>query len=97
MTNATLYEINKKDFDLLLEKHQAFQKLAFQTLVNELQKYQHLNDLLITTKGTERYLKFRERYPDFVQEVPQKYIANILGMEPRHLSRIRRKLAITAK
>lgn len=58
LTDAKLYEINKKDFDLLLENHQAFQKLAFRTLVNELQKHQHLTDLLITTKGTERYLKF---------------------------------------
>lgn len=97
LTDAAVYEICKKDFDLLIENYPVFQKLAFKTLVEELQKYQYLTDLLITTKGTERYLKFRERYPDFIQEVPQKYIASILGMEPRHLSRIRKKLAVHPK
>ena len=97
LTDATVYEINKDDFDTLIENYPVFQKLAFRTLVGELQKYQYLTDLLITTKGTERYLKFRERYPHFIQEVPQKYIASILGMDPRHLSRIRRKLTAHPK
>lgn len=97
LTDAVVYEIDKARFDLLIEKYPAFQKLAFRTLVEELQKYQYLTDLLITTNGTERYLRFRQKYPHFIQEVPQKYIASILGMDPRHLSRIRRKLAVQQK
>lgn len=97
LTDAVVYEIDKAKFDGLIEKYPEFQKLAFRTLVDELQKYQYLTDLLITTKGTERYLRFRQKYPQFIQEVPQKYIASILGMDPRHLSRIRRKLAVHPK
>lgn len=97
LEDSVVLNITKKDFDLLVDKHPAIQKFVIKILTQELQKYQLLTDLLITTKGTERYLKFRQLYPDMVQEVPQKYIASILGMKPRHLSRIRRKIASEGK
>lgn len=41
----------------------------------------------------ERYIKFIEAQPDIVNRVPGKYIANILGITPVSLSRIRKRLA----
>lgn len=38
------------------------------------------------------YLMFRDRYPDFVQRVPQYLLASFLGLTPEYLSEIRRKL-----
>lgn len=48
---------------------------------------------LLTTNAEERYLNFQKKYPQFESQVPQKYIASMLGIEPRHLSRIRKKIA----
>jgi CRP-like cAMP-binding protein len=39
----------------------------------------------------ELYLHFAERYPDFVQRVPQYLLASFLGFTPEYLSEIRRK------
>ncbi|WP_194975847.1 Crp/Fnr family transcriptional regulator [Aquiflexum lacus] len=43
----------------------------------------------IALSAEERYRWMLEHYPRFNQEVPDKYIASMLGITPRHLSRIR--------
>ena len=46
----------------------------------------------LTENATERYLKFRENYPDLLTRVPQRYIATYLGIQPESLSRIKNVL-----
>lgn len=41
----------------------------------------------------ERYIRYVEANPEIVNRVPDKYIANILGITPVSLSRIRRRIA----
>lgn len=48
---------------------------------------------LIAGDGEARYRYMIERYPDFLLALPQHYLADMLGLAPRHLSRIRNKLA----
>ncbi|WP_194778331.1 Crp/Fnr family transcriptional regulator [Pararhodonellum marinum] len=43
----------------------------------------------IALSAEERYRWMLDHYPRFNQEVPDKYIASMLGITPRHLSRIR--------
>lgn len=45
----------------------------------------------IALTAEQRYQWMLENYPRFNQEVPDKYIASMLGITPRHLSRIRAK------
>jgi len=45
----------------------------------------------------ERYIKLVESKPDIVNRVPNKYIANVLGMTPVSLSRIRKRIALKKK
>lgn len=37
----------------------------------------------------ERYISFRDKYPDLIQRVPQKYLASYLGVTTVSLSRIK--------
>ncbi len=46
----------------------------------------------ITLSPTQRYQKLLENEPHLLQEVPLKYIASILGVTERHLSRIRKTI-----
>lgn len=41
----------------------------------------------------ERYLDFIKENPDIINRVPNKYIANVLGITPVSLSRIRKRIA----
>jgi CRP-like cAMP-binding protein len=45
----------------------------------------------LTLTAEERYEQFAEKYPDFLQRVPQFAIASYLGMTTQYLSRIRNK------
>jgi hypothetical protein len=44
---------------------------------------------LIALNAKNRFEYLRNRYPKLVMNVPDKYLASILGIEPRHLSRLR--------
>jgi len=46
----------------------------------------------LTLPARERYLKFREQYPDIDQRVPQYMIASYLGITKEFLSKIRSQL-----
>ena len=46
---------------------------------------------LYNLSGEERYHLFNQRYPEFVQRVPQYLLASFLGFTPEYLSEIRSK------
>ena len=48
----------------------------------------------ISLSAKERYLKFRETYPEFEQRVPQYLIASYLGITKEFLSKIRNQLTM---
>jgi CRP-like cAMP-binding protein len=50
-------------------------------------------DSFILQSPEERYLDFIRTKPDILNRVPNKYIANILGITPVSLSRIRKRIA----
>jgi CRP-like cAMP-binding protein len=41
----------------------------------------------------QRYVKYIEDFPDMYNRVPDKYIANVLGITPVSLSRIRKRIS----
>ena len=41
----------------------------------------------------ERYKKYMKDYPNVINRAPDKYIANVLGITPTSLSRIRKRIA----
>jgi CRP-like cAMP-binding protein len=50
-------------------------------------------DGLMLSAG-ERYKKMMYKEPDLVQQIPMQYLASIIGVTPRHLSRIRNNLRL---
>jgi hypothetical protein len=41
----------------------------------------------------QRYHYFRERFPRFLEKVPQKYIASMIRIKPESLSRLRSRIS----
>ncbi len=50
-------------------------------------------DDFILLSPEKRYLKFMQQHPELLNRVPHKYIANVLGITPVSLSRIRKRIA----
>lgn len=47
---------------------------------------------LVMLNADERYLQFRDDYPDLEQRIPQYHVASYLGITPTQLSRVRAKV-----
>lgn len=85
--------MSRDEFFALKADFQEIQHLWVSKLETEMTGYERRVMQLITTNAEKRYLDFIETYPEYAKSIPQKYIASMLGIEPRHLSRIRKKLA----
>ncbi len=46
----------------------------------------------IILNAQERYKKMLVKEPDLIRQIPMQYLASILGVTPRHLSRIRNNI-----
>jgi CRP-like cAMP-binding protein len=94
LENSELYEI---DFFVLQEILNANHKYndARRFFITEalIQSLNALDDFILLTPE-ERYLKFMEENPALLNRVPIKYIANVLGITPVSLSRIRKRIAL---
>jgi CRP-like cAMP-binding protein len=90
-----LYVASKEDFYKLKEKFLEVSHLWTLSLEKEMIGYEHRVFQLISNDAEKRYLNLLELYPQFIREVPQKYLASMLGIEPRHLSRIRKRIVFS--
>jgi CRP-like cAMP-binding protein len=67
-------------FRLLIQKaYAAFQNRVLQSL---------------SMDAEERYLRFRNMYPDIDQQIAQKHIASYLGMSAEFLSKIKKRIVL---
>jgi len=88
------------DYDLIQSiiaenpKLETNRKFIFHYLMKE--ALQRIDSFVLCTPE-ERYLKFVQSNPDIINRVPNKYIANILGITPVSLSRIRKRIALRKK
>lgn len=89
LEDTELFQLTFTDWGKLCENYPQLQKYWSATLLDLCGCYEsRLHSLLINdAEGRYRYLL--ERYPEFILHVPQKYVAEMLGIAPRHLSRIR--------
>jgi CRP-like cAMP-binding protein len=75
-------------------KLEANRKFILQNLLKE--ALQRVDSFVLQTPE-ERYLGFIKEYPDIVNRVPNKFIANVLGITPVSLSRIRKRIVTKKK
>jgi CRP-like cAMP-binding protein len=97
LEDTQVYLIRKK---ALLELYQKCSKYeTFGRMMTELVALRATDIAmsLSSDKPEERFQKLIKSRPDLFQRVPQKYIANFLGISPESLSRIRNRILQKAK
>jgi CRP-like cAMP-binding protein len=85
--------ISKTNLQRLYEevpKFERFFRILFQNAL--VAQFQRIDQNLSMT-ADEKYLQFRQKYPQLEQRLPQKQIAAFLGITPEFLSMVRRKIA----
>ena len=92
LTDCTLLHVNISVFSKIKNSHPDFEKVQLQLVLQFVDRSFKLKRQMTHMSPTERYLWFAENRPEFIENVPQKYIASFLGMTPVSLSRIRSKI-----
>lgn len=92
MEDSTVYIISKKSLGKLYKdcpKYETFGRKMAEGVANRATR---IAISLSSDKPEERYLNLINTRPDFFQRIPQKHIANFLGISPESLSRIRSRI-----
>ncbi len=89
LSDAGLLMIHFDDLVKLKTNNEAFRNFYIGALENLAVGMDETRSNLITLTAEERYAVLMKNEPALLQQVPLQYLASILGVTPRHLSRIR--------
>ena len=84
------------DYDVLqniIEKNPKLERNRHKILLELLRVAGERIESFVLLSPEERYLQFIQKNPEISNRIPNKYIANILGITPVSLSRIRKRIA----
>lgn len=91
ITDCELIVVNKNVVDSAKgspSSRVVLQDIILQYLVSMMQE----KAVMLPMKATDRYLFFRDRYPELMERIPAGIIANYIGVRPQSLSRIKQML-----
>ena len=94
ITDCELVILERRAFDHLLEKNAAFKTFYIKALEYNYITVEDRVFSLIKKSAEERFRWMAETQIRFIQQVPVMYTASMLGITPRHLSRLRKKHTI---
>jgi CRP-like cAMP-binding protein len=83
--------LNKEDWENFCKKNQNAYFFWARAIEEYLIGLEERIYSLIALNAKDRYELLRKTYPQIILNVPDKYLASILGIKPRHLSRLRAK------
>lgn len=92
LTEGKIYMISQKKMKRLVEELPAFKNFYIDLLEKSLCGIDETRHDLIVLTAEQRYLKMLEKEPHLLQQIPLQHLASMLGVTPRHLSRIRSKI-----
>jgi len=92
ITDAVIWTIDKKEVQALQQDLPGFNAFYIGLLEWQICCIDKGKIDLITLNAEDRYAKMMKEEPEILQQVPLQYIASMMGMTPRHLSRLRGKM-----
>ena len=94
ISDCELVIIDRKAFNALIEKNQSFKNFYIKALEYNYITIEDRVFSLIEKSAEERFEWMSRNQLRFIQEVPVMYTASMLGITPRHLSRLRNKFRL---
>lgn len=92
LTDVKLWVIEKEDVITLQKQIAQFKDFYIQLIEWQICCIDKAKFDLITLTAEQRYEKLLRDEPELLQLVPLQFIASMLGISPRHLSRLRKNL-----
>lgn len=92
LSDATVWGIGRADLRRLIDTIPAFKDFYIGLLEWQIGCIDKSRHELITMNAEERYTSLLKNDALLLQRIPLQYLASILGVTPRHLSRIRKNI-----
>jgi CRP/FNR family transcriptional regulator, anaerobic regulatory protein len=89
LADSELFIIHYNDLVNLKTSNEAFRTFYIKALEDLNVAMDETRRNLIILTAEERYALLMKEEPELLQQIPLQYLASILGVTPRHLSRIR--------
>lgn len=93
LADAELWQIHYSDLQKLKAESEAFKIFYISALENLVTGMDETRANLMILTAEERYALLLKEEPKLLQQIPLQYLASILGVTPRHLSRIRNNIS----
>lgn len=87
---STVYQIHKDAFDKLVEENEEVKAFYIGVLEYQILCIDNSRYNLAVLTAEERYNKMLAEEPELIQQLPVQFVASLLAITPRHLSRIRK-------
>jgi CRP-like cAMP-binding protein len=92
LTQVSTMRIQQADLIKLYAQSPKFEQVARIFTEELFKKGSERIKSLLSESATERYVHLLNAYPEYIQNIPLKYLASYLNIKPESLSRIRKKL-----
>jgi CRP-like cAMP-binding protein len=92
MEDTTFFLIRKPNLYKLYQECPIYETFGRLMAENVAQRATEIAMSLSSEKPEERFQNLLKKQPDLFQRIPQKYIANFLGISPESLSRIQKRI-----
>lgn len=89
LVDSEIWQVHYDDLAKLKSGSDAFKSFYIAALEQVLAGIDESRSKLIILTAEERYASLMKEEPALLQQIPLQYLASILGVTPRHLSRIR--------
>ncbi len=89
LVDSEIWQIHYDDLSKLKRGNDAFRTFYIEAIEQVLAGIDESRSKLIILTAEERYASLMQDEPALLQQIPLQYLASILGVTPRHLSRIR--------
>lgn len=89
LEESTVMLFDVKKMKELIYSSEKLKSIWISILENSMRYKMYRENGFLTENATERFIKFRNRYPELSSRVQQRYIATYLGIKPESLSRIK--------
>lgn len=92
MENSIIYQISSADQQILLDHHIKFCRLFRKKFERALIRTQKRLIDNISSSAHSRYQDFLDTYPNYVNRLPDRYIASYIGVTPEFFSKIKKQV-----
>ncbi len=92
LEDTELLAISRTNYDLLFKEIPKFERFYRILYQRSLMSYIRRTNHGISLTAEERYLRFKEKYPQIVNRIKQKDLAAYIGVTPEFMSMIKSKI-----